>query len=96
MSLSALRTESSEEVKAILDSAIETIKSLSEAYTGTHADISSTEAAFVTALAGDVEVANEDVDTLYKTVREALCGVIGNISTLERFIGLRIPQMGEL
>lgn len=43
-----------------------------------------------------MENSNDVVDGLYKIVRDALVLGIGNIRVLEKFIGLRVPQMGEL
>ncbi len=42
-----------------------------------------------------MEKSNDVVDGLYVVVRDALVKAIGNIRVLEKFIGLRVPQMGE-
>lgn len=42
-----------------------------------------------------MEKSNDVVDGLYTIVRDALVMAIGNIRVLEKFIGLRVPQMGE-
>ncbi len=98
MSISALRTESSTAAKSILSSGVDTLTSLSSALSTAcpYTDISSAEAAFVAAIGSDVEKSNDVVDGLYKIVRDALVLGIGNIRVLEKFIGLRVPQMGEL
>lgn len=98
MSISALRTESSTAAKAILSSGVDTLTSLTTALStaAPYADISSAESAFVAAIGADVEKSNDVVDGLYVVVRDALVKAIGNIRVLEKFIGLRVPQMGEL
>lgn len=42
-----------------------------------------------------MEKSNDVVDGLYVVVRDALVTAIANIRVLEKFIGLRVPQMGE-
>ncbi len=99
MSIAALRTESSTAAKSILSSGVDTLTSLTAALSSAapYADISSAETAFVAAIGsgGDVEKSNDVVDGLYTIVRDALVMAIGNIRVLEKFIGLRVPQMGE-
>ena len=97
MSISALRTESSTASKAVLSSGVDTLTSLSAALStaAPYADISSAESAFVAAIGADVEKSNDVVDGLYTIVRDALVAAIGNIRILEKFIGLRVPQMGK-
>jgi len=58
--------------------------------------ISEAETAFITAIGSDVTASNNVVDALYTIVRDALVMGIANIRLLEKFIGLRVPQMGEL
>ena len=98
MSIAALRTESTTAAKSILSSGVDTLTSLSTALStaSPYSDISSAEAAFVAAIGSDVEESNDVVDGLYKVVRDALVMGIANIRVLEKFIGLRVPQMGEL
>eukprot|EP00574_Skeletonema_japonicum_P013678 CAMPEP_0201733170 /NCGR_PEP_ID=MMETSP0593-20130828/30807_1 /ASSEMBLY_ACC=CAM_ASM_000672 /TAXON_ID=267983 /ORGANISM="Skeletonema japonicum, Strain CCMP2506" /LENGTH=252 /DNA_ID=CAMNT_0048226269 /DNA_START=26 /DNA_END=784 /DNA_ORIENTATION=+ len=97
MSISALRTESSTASKAVLSSGVDTLTSLSAALStaAPYADISSAESAFVAAIGADVEKSNDVVDGLYTIVRDALVAAIGNIRILEKFIGLRVPQMED-
>ena len=97
MSIAALRTESSTAAKSILSSGVDTLTSLTAALSSAapYADISSAETAFVAAIGSDVEKSNDVVDGLYTIVRDALVMAIGNIRVLEKFIGLRVPQMGE-
>jgi len=99
--MNAYRQKSAADAKAILESGISTLDALTSAlsalpYKGNTA-LSSAESAFVTALTtGDVEKTNDVVDAVYKVTRDALADGSKNALTLERFVGLHVPQMGEL
>ena len=99
--MNAYRQKSAADAKAILDSGISTLDALTTAlsalpYKGNTA-LSSAESAFVAALTtGDVEKTNDVVDAVYKVTRDALADGSKNALTLERFVGLHVPQMGEL
>ena len=99
-SMDSYRKKSSSDAKAILESGISTLDALTSAltampYKGT-CGLSQAESDFVVMIgAGDVEKPNDVVDGVYKVTRDALAMGSANIRTLERFVGLHIPQMGE-
>ena len=99
--MNAYRQKSSADAKAILESGISTLDALTSSlaafpYQGSNA-LSTAESAFVTTLGeGDVEKANDVVDAAYTVTRDALAMGTENVRTLERFVGLHVPQMGEL
>ena len=97
MSISDLRKSSTTIAKSILSNGVETLTTLSASVSGAtpHANVTSAESAFVATISTDVTAANDTVDGLYKIVRDALTMGIENIRALEKFIGLRVPQMGE-
>jgi len=97
MSISDLRKSSTTAAKSILSNGVDTLTTLSASVTAAtpHANVTSAESAFVAAISTDVTAANDTVDGLYKIVRDALTMGIENIRALEKFIGLRVPQMGE-
>ena len=97
MSISDLRKSSTTAAKSILSNGVETLTTLSASVSAAtpHANVTSAESAFVAAISTDVTAANDTVDALYKIVRDALTMGIENIRALEKFIGLRVPQMGE-
>ena len=99
--MNAYRQKSSADAEAILESGISTLDALTSSlaafpYQGSDA-LSTAESAFVTTLGeGDVEKANDVVDAAYTVTRDALAMGTENVRTLERFVGLHVPQMGEL
>lgn len=97
MSISDLRKSSTTAAKSILSNGVDTLTTLSASVSAAtpHANVTSAESAFVAAISTDVTAANDTVDGLYKIVRDALTMGIENIRVLEKFIGLRVPQMGE-
>lgn len=99
MSLQNYRAKSATEAKAILESGLSTLESLSAVletapYKGPTA-LSAAESAFVASISTDVEGSNATVDELYKATRDACIMAAFNIRTLERFIGLHVPQMED-
>ena len=98
--MNAYRQKSSADAKAILESGISTLDALTSSlaglpYKGNDA-LSNAESAFVTTLGGEgCEKSNDVVEATYKVARDAFAMGSDNIRTLERFVGLHIPQMGE-
>ena len=99
--MNTYRQKSSADAKAILESGISTLDALTSSlaglpYKGNDA-LSNCETAFVTTLGGEgCEKSNDVVEATYKVARDAFAMGSDNIRTLERFVGLHIPQMGEL
>lgn len=99
--MNTYRQKSSADAKAILESGISTLDTLTSSlaglpYKGNDA-LSNCESAFVTTLGGEgCEKSNDVVEATYKVARDAFAMGSDNIRTLERFVGLHIPQMGEL
>lgn len=95
------RKKSAIEAKAILESGISTLDALTSALssmpynTSTAGAISQAESAFIATIGtgGDVEKANDVVDAAYKITRDALVLGSAHTRTLERFVGLHIPQV---
>jgi hypothetical protein len=100
MTLQKYRTQSATEAKAILESGFSTLESLSSVLTSSAryqgpTALSAAESAFVASISTDVEGPNATVDGLYKATRDACIMASSNIRTLERFIGLHVPQMED-
>ena len=99
--LDSYRKQSSVEAKAILTSGVPTLDALTSAldampFRGNDA-LSTAESSFVaTFLGGNVEQPNEVVDAAYVSVRNALVMGAEHTRVLERFVGLHVPQMGEI
>jgi hypothetical protein len=99
--LDSHRKQSSVDAKAILTSGVPTLDALTSAldampFRGNDA-LSTAESSFVaTFLGGDVEQPNEVVDAAYVSVRNALVMGAEHTRVLERFVGLHVPQMGEI
>lgn len=97
--MDSYRKKSSSDAKAILESGISTLDALTSAlaampYKGI-TGLSQAESAFVAMIGGgDVEKSNDVVDAAYKVTRDALAMGSEHTRTLERFVGLHIPQMG--
>ena len=94
------RKKSAIEAKAILESGISTLDALTSALssmpyntTAAAGAISQAESAFIATIGGDVEMANGVVDAAYKITRDALVLGSAHTRTLERFVGLHIPQV---
>jgi hypothetical protein len=96
------RKKSAIEAKAILESGISTLDALTSALssmpyntTAAAGAISQAESAFIATIGtgGDVEKANDVVDAAYKITRDALVLGSAHTRTLERFVGLHIPQV---
>jgi hypothetical protein len=98
------RKKSAIEAKAILESGISTLDALTLAmssmpYTTSTAaggTMSQAESAFIAMIGssgGDVTKANDVVDATYKVARDALVLGSAHTRTLERFVGLHIPQV---
>jgi hypothetical protein len=99
------RKKSAIEAKAILESGISTLDALTLALssmpynTSTAAaggTMSQAESAFIAMIGsggGDVTKANDVVDAAYKVTRDALVLGSAHTRTLERFVGLHIPQV---
>lgn len=100
MTLQKYRAQSASDAKLILESGLTTLESISSAlaatapYQGPTA-LSAAEEAFVASISSDVEAPNATVDAIYKTTRDACTTARDNIRTLERFIGLHVPQMED-
>lgn len=100
MTLQQYRIQSATDAKLILQSGLTTLESLSAAlastapYQGPTA-LSTAESAFVSSISSNVEAPNATVDAIYKTTRDACVMATANIRTLERFIGLHVPQMED-
>lgn len=99
--MDAYRKKSATEAKAILESGITTLDQLTSAlatmpyYTG-GAGLSHAESAFVAMIGGDdVHKSNDVVDAAYKVTRDALAMGMVHTRTLERFVGLHIPQVED-
>jgi len=98
--MDSYRKKSSADARSILESGISTLDALNSSladlpFKGNDA-LSQAESAFVATLAeGDVEKANEVVDAAYKVTRDALSMGSNHSRTLERFVNLHVPQMGE-
>lgn len=98
--MEAYRKKSAADAKAILESGVSTLDALASSlaalpFKGNNA-LSQAESAFVATLGeGDVEKANDVVDAAYKVTRDALSMGLENARTLERFVALHVPQMGE-
>lgn len=94
------RKKSAIEAKAILESGISTLDALTSALssmpynTSAAGAISQAESTFIVMIGtGDVEKANDVVDAAYKVTRDALVLGSAQTRTLERFVGLHIPQV---
>jgi hypothetical protein len=100
------RKKSAIEAKAILESGISTLDALTLALssmpytTSTVAaggTMSQAESAFIAMIGSstgdDVTKANDVVDAAYKVTRDALVLGSAHTRTLERFVGLHIPQV---
>lgn len=98
--MNAYRQKSAADAKSILKSGVKTLDALTSSltalpYKGSGA-LSQAESAFVAALAsGDVEKPNEAVDKAYVVTRDALAMGAEHTRTLERFVGLHVPQMED-
>ncbi|KAL3827513.1 hypothetical protein ACHAXA_003782 [Cyclostephanos tholiformis] len=99
-SMDSYRKKSSSDAKYILESGIDTLGALTTAltmmpYEGTGGSgLSQLESDFVAMIgAGDIEKPNRVVDDAYKITRDALAMASAHTRTLERFVGLHIPQM---
>eukprot|EP00956_Cyclotella_meneghiniana_P003769 scaffold4568_cov74-Cyclotella_meneghiniana.AAC.12 len=100
MTIQKYRIQSATDAKFILESGLSTLESLSAALTASApyqgpTALSTAEAAFVTSISSNVEAPNATVDAIYKTTRDAATMATANIRTLERFIGLHVPQMED-
>ena len=99
-SMDSYRKKSSKDAKAILESGASNLDAITSAlsampYQGT-TGLSQAESAFVAMIGGgDVEKANDVVDAAYTVTRDALAMGSAHTRTLERFVGMHIPQMGE-
>ena len=95
--MNAYRQKSSAEAKAILESGVSTLESLTSALTGMpyRGDnaLSQAESAFVATATDDVEKANDVVDAAYRVTRDALANGARDTRVLERFVALHVPQM---
>jgi hypothetical protein len=100
MTIQQHRIKSATDAKSILESGVSTLESLSSAlattapHTGPTA-LSAAEAAFLASISTNVESPNATVDALYTATRDACNMSTSHIRTLERFIGLHIPQMED-
>ena len=99
-SIQSHRIKSANEAKDILQSGPTFLEALSASlasstpYTGS-AVLSTAEEAFLTTISSNVESHNATVDALYKSTRDSCITAASNIRTLERFIGLHVPQMED-
>jgi hypothetical protein len=94
------RKKSAIEAKAILESGISTLDALTSALSSmpyntaaAGSAMSQAESAFIAMIGGDVTKANDVVDAAYKVTRDALVLGSAHTRTLERFVGLHIPQV---
>lgn len=99
-SIQSHRLKSANEAKGILQSGPTFLDALSSSlasstpYKGSTV-LSTAEEAFFKTISSNVESSNAAVDALYKSTRDACIAASSNIRTLERFIGLHVPQMED-